>query len=241
MRLILENASKAYSNKPILNQISLSLAQGEIIGLLGPNGAGKTTLFSILAGIKQPDLGRVWINDLEITNYQICERARLGIGYLSQEPSTFSNLTIYENLKLILQEKGIVSPVITEISTMLLEEFQLTHVKNNYCKYISGGEKRRTEIARSLVNQPKFLLLDEPFAGVDPISIFEIQTVLKKLKKWNLGILITDHNVRETLQITDRAYIMRHGNFLAKGKTSEIYNNQSVKHFYLGGFTKTSF
>lgn len=234
MRLILDKVNKLYNNKLILNEICLSIQQGEIIGLLGPNGAGKTTLFSILTGVKKPDSGRVWINDIEITNYKICERARLGLGYLAQESSIFSNLTIYENLKLILQEKKLSNQKIRQISTILLREFQLNHLKNSNCKYISGGEKRRAEIARSLANQPKFLLLDEPFAGVDPLSVFEIQTIIKKLKKWNLGILITDHNVRETLKIIDRAYILKSGNFLAKGRPFEIYNNKLVKRYFLG-------
>nr|WDA98871.1 sulfate ABC transporter protein [Sciadococcus taiwanensis] len=234
MRLILDKIDKIYNNKIILNKISLSIRQGEIIGLLGPNGAGKTTLFSIVTGIKKPDIGEVWVNDIVITNYRICERARMGLGYLAQESSIFSNLTVYENLKLVLQEQNLSTEKIDQISSILLKELQLTHIKNNNCKYISGGEKRRTEIARSLANQPRFLLLDEPFAGVDPLAVAEIQTILKKLKQWNLGILITDHNVRETLTITDRAYILSSGNFLAKGKPSEIYNNKLVRRYYLG-------
>nr|WDA99086.1 sulfate ABC transporter protein [Gronococcus sybilensis] len=232
--MVLDEISKFYSNRVIVNTISLSIKQGEIVGLLGPNGAGKTTIFSLLTGLDKPDHGRVWVNSIDISNTSVCSRARLGIGYLPQESSIFNDLSINENLQLVLEEKNLHKTQVQKVTRILLKEFQLTHLQDKCCRYISGGERRRVEIARSLSSRPKFLLLDEPFAGVDPLAIEDIQTLLKKLKKWNLGILITDHNVRDTLHITDRTYIIHSGNFLAQGTPSEISASQLAKDYYLG-------
>ncbi|AFY36383.1 LPS export ABC transporter ATP-binding protein [Calothrix sp. PCC 7507] len=237
MKIVLENIHKSYGKRLIVNRVSLSVAQGEVVGLLGPNGAGKTTTFYIATGLEKPNQGKVWLDDLDITGMPMHRRARLGIGYLAQEPSVFRQLSVRENLLLVLEQTNVPHwewPV--RIQT-LLREFRLEKVANSKGIQLSGGERRRTELARALAagrEGPKFLLLDEPFAGVDPIAVSEIQQIVGRLRDRGMGILITDHNVRETLAITDRAYIMREGQILAFGNADELYNNPLVRQYYLG-------
>jgi lipopolysaccharide export system ATP-binding protein len=233
----LENIHKSYGARPIVNRVSLSVSQGEIVGLLGPNGAGKTTTFYITTGLEKPDSGRVWLDDREITPLPINQRAKLGIGYLAQEPSIFRYLTVQENIQLVLEQTNVPQWQWNDRLSSLLKEFRLEKVASTLGVQVSGGERRRTELARALasgVEGPKFLLLDEPFAGVDPIAVAEIQEIVAQLRDRQMGILITDHNVRETLAITDRAYIMRDGQILASGNAEELYNNPLVRQYYLG-------
>lgn len=237
MRIVLENIHKSYGARMIVNRVSLSVSQGEIVGLLGPNGAGKTTTFYITTGLEKPDSGRVWLNDREITNLPINQRAKLGIGYLAQEPSIFRYLTVQENILLVLEQTNVPQWQWNDRLGSLLKEFRLEKVASTLGIQVSGGERRRTELARALAagpEGPKFLLLDEPFAGVDPIAVAEIQDIVAQLRDRQMGILITDHNVRETLAITDRAYIMRDGQILAAGSAEELYNNPLVRQYYLG-------
>lgn len=237
MKIVLENIHKSYGRRQVVNRVSLSVGQGEVVGLLGPNGAGKTTTFYIATGIERPDQGRVWLGDQEITRLPIQERARMGIGYLAQEPSIFRNLSVRDNILLVFQQTGV--PAEQHMTRLhgLLKEFRLETVAETPGNRVSGGERRRTEIARALaagIHGPQFLLLDEPFAGVDPIAVAEIQEIIATLRDRQIGILITDHNVRETLAITDRAYIMRDGEILASGSTEELYANPLVRQYYLG-------
>ncbi len=237
MKIVLENIHKSYGKRVIVNRVNLCVAQGEIVGLLGPNGAGKTTTFYIATGLEKPNQGTVWLNDLDITTVPIHKRARLGIGYLAQEPSIFRNLSVQDNILLVLEQTNVPRNEWQDRLNTLLREFRLEKVATTKGIQVSGGERRRTELARALAagrNEPKFLLLDEPFAGVDPIAVNEIQAILAKLRARELGILITDHNVRETLAITDRAYIMREGQILASGSAKELYNNPLVRQYYLG-------
>ncbi|GAB4146858.1 MAG: LPS export ABC transporter ATP-binding protein [Cyanobacteria bacterium J069] len=237
MKIVLENIHKSYGRRSVVNRVSLSVGRGEVVGLLGPNGAGKTTTFYIATGIERPDQGRVWLEDTEITSLPIQERARLGIGYLAQEPSIFRHLSVRDNILLVFQQTGIPGDEHESRLYELLKEFRLETVSGTPGNRVSGGERRRTEIARALaagVNGPRFLLLDEPFAGVDPIAVAEIQDIIARLRDRQIGILITDHNVRETLAITDRAYIMRDGEILASGNTEELYANPLVRQYYLG-------
>lgn len=237
MKIVLENVHKSYGRRAVVNRVNLSVVQGEVVGLLGPNGAGKTTTFYIATGLEKPDQGRVWLNDLEITDLPIHERARLGIGYLAQEPSIFRHLSVQDNIMLVLQQTGVPRYEHTDRLHRLLKEFRLEKVATTSGIKVSGGERRRTELARALASGqdgPKFLLLDEPFAGVDPIAVAEIQEIIAKLRDRQMGILITDHNVRETLAITDRAYIMRDGQILASGSSEELYSNPLVRQYYLG-------
>ncbi len=237
MRIALENINKSYGGRTIVNRVSLSVAQGEVVGLLGPNGAGKTTTFYIATGLEKPDGGKVWLNDREITDTPINQRAKLGIGYLAQEASIFRYLTVQENILLILEQTNVPRWQWNDRLNSLLKEFRLEKVASTLGIQVSGGERRRTELARALaagVDGPKFLLLDEPFAGVDPIAVAEIQDIVAQLRDRHMGILITDHNVRETLAITDRAYIMRDGQILASGSADELYNNPLVRQYYLG-------
>ncbi|NJO75129.1 MAG: LPS export ABC transporter ATP-binding protein [Leptolyngbyaceae cyanobacterium RM1_406_9] len=237
MKIVLENVHKSYGRRAVVNRVNLSVVQGEVVGLLGPNGAGKTTTFYIATGLEKPDQGRVWLNDLEITDLPIHERARLGIGYLAQEPSIFRHLSVQDNIMLVLQQTGVPRYEHTDRLHRLLKEFRLEKVATTSGIKVSGGERRRTELARALASGqdgPKFLLLDEPFAGVDPIAVAEIQEIIAKLRDRQMGILITDHNVRETLAITDRAYIMRDGQILASGNSEELYSNPLVRQYYLG-------
>ncbi|MEO0408023.1 MAG: LPS export ABC transporter ATP-binding protein [Cyanobacteria bacterium P01_A01_bin.135] len=238
MKLKLENIRKFYGKRQVVNRVNLSVSQGEVVGLLGPNGAGKTTTFYIATGLERPNSGSVWLNELEVTNLPIHQRARLGIVYLAQEPSVFRHLSVQDNIRLVLQQTSIPAAERGERLRRLLQEFRLEAVANTAGGQVSGGERRRTELARALaagVNGPNFLLLDEPFTGVDPIAVKEIQDILSDLcKQRGVGILITDHNVRETLEITDRAYIMREGETLAGGSAEELYSNPLVRKYYLG-------
>jgi lipopolysaccharide export system ATP-binding protein len=237
LRIVLENIHKSYGERVTVNRVSLSVAQGEVVGLLGPNGAGKTTTFYITTGLEKPDSGKVWLNDLEITQLPVHQRARLGIGYLAQEPSIFRYLSVQENILLVLEQTNVPRWQWGDRLNTLLKEFRLEKVASTLGLQVSGGERRRTEIARALASGPEgpqFLLLDEPFAGVDPIAVAEIQDIIAKLRDRQMGILITDHNVRETLAIIDRAYIMRDGQILASGSAEELYNNPLVRQYYLG-------
>ncbi|MEA5469052.1 LPS export ABC transporter ATP-binding protein [Spirulina sp. 06S082] len=233
----LENVHKAYGKRLVVNRVNISVAQGEIVGLLGPNGAGKTTTFYIAVGLVKPKQGTVWLEDRDITRLTLNERSHLGIGYLTQQASIFRDLTVWENIQLVLEQGNVPPEEHPKRLQELLSEFRLHKVARTKGNQVSGGERRRTEIARALAtgrNGPKFLLLDEPFAGVDPIAVTEIQHLVAGLRDRNMGILITDHNVRETLAITDRAYIMREGEILAAGTAEELYDNRLVREYYLG-------
>lgn len=237
MKIILENIHKSYGKRTIVNRVNVSVGQGEVVGLLGPNGAGKTTTFYITTGLEKPDQGRVWLDNLDITAFPMHRRARLGIGYLAQEASVFRQLTVRDNLLLVMEQTQVPRWEWAIRMDSLLREFRLEKVANSKGIQLSGGERRRTELARALAagrDGPKFLLLDEPFAGVDPIAVAEIQQIVANLRDRNMGILITDHNVRETLAITDRAYIMREGQILASGSADELYANPLVRQYYLG-------
>ena len=237
MEIALEDVYKSYGRKAIVNGVTLSVKQGEVVGLLGPNGAGKTTTFYIATGLEKPNQGRVCLNSLDITDVPMHERARLGIGYLAQEASIFRHLSVRDNIKLVLEQTKVPAHERDDRLHLLLREFRLERVASRLGIQVSGGERRRTEIARALAsgrNGPTFLLLDEPFAGVDPIAVSEIQAIISQLRSQQMGILITDHNVRETLAITDRAYIMRDGQILASGQSEELYNNPLVRQYYLG-------
>lgn len=237
MKIVLENIYKSYGKRTVVNNVNLSISQGEVVGLLGPNGAGKTTTFYIATGLEKPNRGKVWLDHTEITAMPMHKRAQLGIGYLAQEPSVFRQLSVRDNLLLVLEQTHVPPwEWSTRIQT-LLREFRLETVAKSKGIQLSGGERRRTELARALAAGragPKFLLLDEPFAGVDPIAVSEIQHIVAQLSHRGMGILITDHNVRETLAITDRAYIMREGTILAFGHPEELYHNPLVRQYYLG-------
>jgi lipopolysaccharide export system ATP-binding protein len=237
MRFVLENVYKSYKKRAVVNRVNLTVAQGEVVGLLGPNGAGKTTTFYIATGIEKPSQGTVWLDDRDITGLAMHQRARLGVGYLAQEPSIFRHLSVQENILLVLEQTKVPRREWQSRLNLLLREFRLEKVAQTKGIHVSGGERRRTELARALASGgegPKFLFLDEPFAGVDPIAVSEIQAMVQKLRDRQMGILVTDHNVRETLAITDRAYIMREGQILASGSTEELYNNPLVRQYYLG-------
>ncbi|ALF52784.1 ABC transporter [Nostoc piscinale CENA21] len=237
MKIVLENIHKSYGKRAIVNRVNLSVIQGEVVGLLGPNGAGKTTTFYIATGLERPNQGRVWLDTQDITGVSMHKRARLGIGYLAQEASIFRQLTVQDNILLVLEQTNVPKREWSKRLYTLLKEFRLEKVANSKGIQLSGGERRRTELARALAagrEGPKFLLLDEPFAGVDPIAVAEIQEIVAGLRDRGMGILITDHNVRETLAITDRAYIMREGQILASGTADELYSNPLVRQYYLG-------
>jgi lipopolysaccharide export system ATP-binding protein len=235
--LILENIHKSYGKRFVVNRVNVRVAPGEIVGLLGPNGAGKTTTFYIATGLVKPNTGRVWFQQQDITLLPLNQRAKLGLGYLTQQASIFRNLTVQENIQLALEQTGVSYRRRMIRLQELMAEFRLDKIAQTRGSQVSGGERRRTELARALaVGElgPLFLLLDEPFAGVDPIAVSEIQKIIAQLRDRNIGILITDHNVRETLAITDRAYIMRDGQILAAGSAEELYNNPLVRQYYLG-------
>ena len=234
MILRTENLVKKYGQRLVNDHISYQVAQGEIVGLLGPNGAGKTTSFYIATGLVKPNSGKVYLDELDVTDLPMYKRARLGVGYLAQEASVFRTLTVEENILAVLEMTHLTKAEQKEKTESLLEEFSLTHVRKNLGQVLSGGERRRTEIARALAVDPKFILLDEPFAGVDPIAVEDIQRIVWKLKERNIGILITDHNVQETLTITDRAYLLYDGNILKSGSAEELASDEQVRRVYLG-------
>ena len=225
---------KKYGKRTVVNQVSVTVERGEIVGLLGPNGAGKTTTFYMIVGLIKPNSGEIFLDDENITGLPMYKRAKLGIGYLAQEASVFRHLTVEENLLAVLEMSDLPKKLQREKVEQLLEEFSLNHVRKNKGVLLSGGERRRTEIARALAVDPQFVLLDEPFAGVDPIAVEEIQSIVARLREKNIGILITDHNVTETLSITDRAYIMTEGNLLRSGSAEELANDEQVRRVYLG-------
>ena len=227
--------AKSYHQRVIVKSVSLRVAGGEIVGLLGPNGAGKTTCFYMIVGLIENDAGIIRLNDRPISRLPMHRRARLGIGYLPQEASVFRNLTVEQNILAILQLRRDLDKVERQHQLeLLLEEFQVEHLRTTEGISLSGGERRRVEIARAVANQPDFMLLDEPFAGVDPISVVDIQSIVRQLAERGIGVLITDHNVRETLGICDRAYVMGEGHILAEGKPAQILENKMVRKIYLG-------
>ncbi|MBL56526.1 MAG: LPS export ABC transporter ATP-binding protein [Flavobacteriales bacterium] len=234
MKLRTENLVKIYKGRKVVNGVSVEVNQGEIVGLLGPNGAGKTTSFYQIVGFIQPDSGAVYLDDLNITRVPMFKRAQLGIAYLPQEVSVFRKLTVEDNLKAILEMTDLSKEAQEAKLEGLLDEFGLQHVRKNLGEVLSGGEKRRIEIARCLTVDPKFILLDEPFAGVDPIAVEDIQDIVSKLKKKNIGILITDHNVQETLHIVDRANLLFEGSILKTGTAEELAEDEQVRRVYLG-------
>ena len=229
-----ENLKKVYGNKTVVKGVSLEIKRGEVVGLLGPNGAGKTTSFYMITGMVKPTDGNIFFDNEEITNTPMYKRARMGMGYLAQEPSIFVKLTVEDNLRLVLQMTEMSKEDQNKKLESLLDEFSISHIRKSQAMMLSGGERRRTEIARSLIMNPDFILLDEPFAGIDPIAVEDIQKIVKILKDKGIGILITDHNVRETLSITDRAYLLYDGNVLKDGTVDELSNDDEVKRLYLG-------
>lgn len=234
MKLYTENIKKSYKGRDVVQGVSIEVNQGEIVGLLGPNGAGKTTSFYMIVGLVQPDSGKVFLDEIDITSFPMYKRAQMGIGYLPQEVSVFRKLSVEDNILAILEMTDLSKAERHEKLEQLLEEFSLTHVRKNLGNRLSGGEKRRTEIARALATNPKFVLLDEPFAGVDPIAVEDIQSIVSELRKRNIGILITDHNVQETLSITDRAYLLFEGSILKSGTAEELAADEQVRRVYLG-------
>ncbi len=234
MILRTDNLVKIYGKRTVVNHVSINVTQGEIVGLLGPNGAGKTTTFYMTTGLISPNEGEIFLDDLNITKFPVYKRARHGIGYLAQEASVFRKLSVEDNIMAVLQLTGLSKVEQKEKLETLIQEFSLQKVRKNLGDRLSGGERRRTEIARCLAINPKFIMLDEPFAGVDPIAVEEIQSVVYKLKEKNIGILITDHNAPETLSITDRAYLLFEGKILFQGSSEELAENPTVREKYLG-------
>ena len=225
---------KVYRKRRVVDEVSLQINKGEVVGLLGPNGAGKTTTFYIVVGLINPDKGKVSFNGKEITKMPMYQRSRMGLGYLAQEPSIFRKLTVEENILLILESLGFKRDKQRERCYSLLNELEITHLADYKGYMLSGGERRRVEIARTLASSPSFMLLDEPFTGVDPIAVYDIQEIIRYLKEKGLGILVTDHNVRETLKITDRAYIMHNGKILTSGTPHQVANCEITRKIYLG-------
>lgn len=234
MKLRADNIVKTYKERTVVKGVSLEVQQGEIVGLLGPNGAGKTTSFYMIVGLVKPSEGAVYLDDDNITSDAMYIRAQKGIGYLAQEASIFRKLSVEENIKAVLEMTKLSKQAQNEKLEALLDEFSLQHIRTTRGDLLSGGERRRTEIARALAVDPKFILLDEPFAGVDPIAVEDIQSIVYKLKEKNIGILITDHNVQETLSITDRAYLLFEGNILKAGTAEELAADEQVRRVYLG-------
>ena len=232
--LIVENLRKSYKARTVVHDISLQLKSGEVVGLLGPNGAGKTTSFYMMVGLVPLDAGRILLDGKELSHLPIHKRARLGLAYLPQEPSVFRKLTVTENIMAVLELQGLSEEAMHKQLESLLMELHIVHIRNNTAVSLSGGERRRVEIARCLATNPSFILLDEPFAGIDPIAVLDIQKIIRFLSAKNIGVLITDHNVRETLGICDRAYIVNDGSVFASGKPAEIVHNEAVREVYLG-------
>lgn len=234
MILRAENIFKKYGDRTVVKDVSVEVKQGEIVGLLGPNGAGKTTSFYMIVGLVHPNEGKIFLDDKDITKLPMYKRAQMGVGYLPQEVSVFRKLSVEDNISAILEMMNLTKAQQKEKLEALIEEFGLGHVRKNLGDNLSGGEKRRTEIARALASDPSFILLDEPFAGVDPIAVEDIQNIVAKLKNKNIGILITDHNVQETLSITDRAYLLFEGSILKAGTAEELASDEQVRRVYLG-------
>ena len=235
------NLRKVYGNREVVKGISIKVNQGEVVGLLGPNGAGKTTTFYMITGMIRPNSGAVILNGSDITKLPMYKRARKGIGYLAQEPSVFTKLSIEDNLRLVLQMTSLTKDEQTQRLEKLLTDFSISHIRKSKAYTLSGGERRRTEIARALVMEPKFILLDEPFSGIDPIAVEDIQQIIFDLKSRNIGVLITDHNVRETLTITDRAYLLYEGDILKSGSARELTEDEETRRLYLGSKFKMDF
>ena len=233
-KLIIEKIIKIYKKKRVVDEVSFHVSQGEVVGLLGPNGAGKTTSFYIAVGLVKPEMGSVYFDNTKISNMAMYERARLGIGYLPQEASVFRKMSVEDNIYTILEVQKMSKKKQKERCEELLESFNITHIRKQKGYALSGGERRRIEIARAMAANPKILLLDEPFAGVDPIAVKDIQNIIRNIQKLNIGILITDHNVRETLKIISRAYIMSSGKVLIQGTADELINNEDARRIYLG-------
>lgn len=234
MKLYTDNVVKKYGKRTVVKGVSIEVNQGEIVGLLGPNGAGKTTTFYMMVGLIKPFSGKVFLNETDITAMPMYRRAQQGVGYLAQEASVFRSMSVEDNIMAVLEFRKLSSEERVKIMEGLLEEFGLTHIRKSKGNQLSGGERRRTEIARALAADPKFILLDEPFAGVDPIAVQDIQNIVAKLKDRNIGVLITDHNVHETLTITDRAYLLFEGSVLKSGTPKELADDEEVRSKYLG-------
>ena len=234
MKLHTENIVKKYRARTVVKEVSIEVEQGEIVGLLGPNGAGKTTSFYMIVGLVKPNSGKIFLDNKDITGEPVYKRAQKGIGYLSQEPSVFRRLSVENNIRAVLEMSNFSKEEQEERLESLIEEFGLQKIRKNLGIQLSGGERRRTEIARALSLRPKFMLLDEPFAGIDPIAVEDIQNIVANLKDKNIGILVTDHNVHETLSITDRAYLLYEGNILKAGTAEELAKDEQVRHLYLG-------
>jgi lipopolysaccharide export system ATP-binding protein len=234
MKLYTENVVKKYRKRTVVKGVSIEVSQGEIVGLLGPNGAGKTTTFYMMVGLIKPFSGKVFLDEKEITDMPMYQRAQNGVGYLAQEASVFRTLSVEDNIMSVLEFRKMTQKERVEIMEGLLDEFGLNHIRKSKGNQLSGGERRRTEIARALATDPKFILLDEPFAGVDPIAVQDIQNIVAKLKDRNIGVLITDHNVHETLTITDRAYLLFEGSVLKSGTPQELASDEQVRKKYLG-------
>ena len=234
MNLRAQNIFKYYGSRPVVNDVSINLNQGEIVGLLGPNGAGKTTTFYMMVGLVSPFKGKVFLDQTDITKLPMYKRAQMGVGYLPQEASVFRTMSVEDNLLSVLEMTNLSKAEQKYKCDSLIDEFGLSKVRKINGRVLSGGERRRTEIARALATNPKFILLDEPFAGVDPIAVEDIQKIVSNLKEKNIGILITDHNVHETLSITDRSYLLFEGKILKQGKTDELANDEQVRKVYLG-------
>ena len=233
-RLSAKNICKAYGQRTVVNHVNIEVNKGEVVGLLGPNGAGKTTTFYMITGMIKPLAGHIYLDGDDITNMPMYKRAQHGVGYLAQDASVFTKLTVEDNIRLVLQMTLLTKEEQEEKLENLLSDFSIEHIRTNKAYALSGGERRRTEIARSLVTNPSFILLDEPFAGIDPIAVEDIQKIIEKLKNKGIGVLITDHNVRETLTITDRSYLLYNGEILKSGTTRELTNDEEAKKLYLG-------
>jgi len=235
------NLRKTYGDREVVKGISINVKRGEVVGLLGPNGAGKTTTFYMITGMIRPNEGTVKLNGTDITKMPMYKRARHGIGYLAQEPSVFTKLSVEDNLRLVLEMTSLTKEEQAQKLEKLLDDFSITHIRKNKAFNLSGGERRRTEIARALVMEPNFILLDEPFSGIDPIAVEDIQQIIFDLKSRNIGVLITDHNVRETLSITDRSYLLYEGDILKSGSAREMTEDEEARRLYLGSKFKMDF